>query len=398
MEPLPQRWKNYIGLLDEIPEGKLPPEVQKNLVPYVSLTVQVCMASSGWFAFIFRWIWRIYNALPFNVTQILFGGALCYFGGTFTISIAAAEAFRTMGYEDAKRNVQELMIELKPVFEANDADDLVDDDGDGISDVDQISPPELLKRKIMLLVFNLKSPHKIQDAVKSIYAALLAVLATLKLEFAQTTAIAMGIADMVQKPIVKFADADDGKIKEILPKQAHQWIVPTIDSIFRIAAIMVALYVSRIISSFYAALRGGKLVAEGIVNILVEKAKIGIVLCPGMIDASFDPDDSMLDEVLGWLVAVQGFVYQIQNGYQLMPPWDLILFPLKLIEDLLTVYVTASAVVDGKGDGDAARRLAELDNGFMCLPVEYENATLVGWNATLGEMSSCNLLMDTASW
>ena len=119
---------------------------------YVSLTVQVCMASSGWFAFIFRWIWRIYNALPFNVTQILFGGALCYFGGTFTISIAAAEAFRTMGYEDAKRNVQELMIELKPVFEANDADDLVDDDGDGISDVDQISPPELLKRKIMLLV------------------------------------------------------------------------------------------------------------------------------------------------------------------------------------------------------------------------------------------------------
>ena len=31
MEPLPQRWKNYIGLLDEIPEGKLPPEVQKNL-------------------------------------------------------------------------------------------------------------------------------------------------------------------------------------------------------------------------------------------------------------------------------------------------------------------------------------------------------------------------------
>ena len=46
-----------------------------------------------------------------------------------------------------------------------------------------------------------------------------------------------------------------------------------------------------------------------------------------MIDASFDPDDSMLDEVLGWLVAVQGFVYQIQNGYQLMPPWDLILFP-----------------------------------------------------------------------
>ena len=43
-----------------------------------------------------------------------------------------------MGYEGAKRNVQELMIELKPVFEANDADDLVDDDGDGISDVDQI--------------------------------------------------------------------------------------------------------------------------------------------------------------------------------------------------------------------------------------------------------------------
>ena len=85
-----------------------------------------------------------------------------------------------------------------------------------------------------------------------------------------------------------------------------------------------------------------------------------------------------------------------------MPPWDLILFPLKLIEDILTVYVTASAVVDGKGDGagDAARRLAELDDGFMCLPFALSNATLPGWNATLGEMSSsCSsgLLMDTAS-
>ena len=121
----------------------------------------------------------------------------------------------------------------------------------------------------MLLVFNLKSPHKIQVAVKSIYAALLAVLATLKLEFAQTTAIAMGIADMVQKPIVKFADADDGSSRN--STKAGPSMDRSDRSIRSFDRAIRSLSTSR---GSFVLLRGltrrQALVAEGIVNILVE--------------------------------------------------------------------------------------------------------------------------------
>ena len=97
------------------------------------------------------------------------------------------------------------------------------------------------------------------------YAALLAVLATLKLEFAATTAMAMGLADMVKKPLLRLVKPP---LEKLLPPPSHQWITPTIDSIVRLSAIAIAWYVQQIISAFYSALRGGKLFADGLFNIL----------------------------------------------------------------------------------------------------------------------------------
>lgn len=200
---------------------------------------------------------------------MLFGLALCYFGGTFTATIAAAEAFRTMGYEKARDDLSALWLQIKPVLEANDEDDLVDDDGDGVADVDQLTPPELLQRKALLVLTNVKEPERIQSAVGSVYAALLAVLATLKLEFAATTAMAMGLADMVKKPLLRLVKPP---LETVLPPPAHQWITPTIDSIVRLSAIAIAWYIQQIISAFYSALRGGKLFADGLFNILGARA------------------------------------------------------------------------------------------------------------------------------
>ena len=56
----------------------------------IVLSIQICSALTGWIGFILRWILRIWNMLPLNVAQMLFGLALCYFGGTFTTTIAAA--------------------------------------------------------------------------------------------------------------------------------------------------------------------------------------------------------------------------------------------------------------------------------------------------------------------
>ena len=374
MDEVSSRTDRYIDLLVTGLDGKLPASMPPDqLKGYIVLAAKILNACSGWIAFIIRWVVRIYNALPINVAQMIFGAALCYFGGTFVTTIAAAEAFRTMGYEKAAADVKALWAEIKPVLDKNAEDDLVDDDGDGISDVDQMSPQELMQRKVFLIVTTVKHPERIQSAIGSVYAGLLAVLATLKLEFAATTAMAMGVADMVKKPLVRvgkpkieelmdLADAATemaGQTPVGLREKTGHWIEPGIDFVVRIVAISAAWYLQQIISAFYSALRGGKLFADGLFNILVEKAKIGIVVCPGMVGVDYDPEDSILDDVIGWIIAAQGFMFQFNTGFALPFPFSLILAPLSMLELYLKVQISGGLDGESSGTSTVSRRMAE---------------------------------------
>ena len=118
MADVSKKMERYVDLLiSAIPEGKLPANVQEQLKPNIMKAIQIATASSGWVSFVLRWILRIWNMLPFNVVQMIFGVALCYFGGTFTTSIAAAEAFRTMGGEQAKADITSVIEQLRPAWE-----------------------------------------------------------------------------------------------------------------------------------------------------------------------------------------------------------------------------------------------------------------------------------------
>ena len=61
--------------------------------------------------------------------------------------------------------------------------------GDGVADVDQIPAAELAKRKMVVALRSVKEPPRLQSAVAALWGAYLAVLATLRLQFAQTAAI-----------------------------------------------------------------------------------------------------------------------------------------------------------------------------------------------------------------
>lgn len=371
MADVGQRMERYVDLLiGLIPEGKVPPAIEP-LRPKVIMAIQIFSTAFGWVAWIVRWIVRIWNMLPFNITQMIFGAALCYFGGTFTTSIAAAEAFRTMGGAKAKADIDAVIVQLKPAWEANAKDDEVDDDGDGISDVDQLTPPQLMQRKAFILVTTVKEPQKIQEAIGSVYAAFLAVIATLKLEFAETTAMAMGVADMCKKPLLKFLVP---VLEKALPPATHQWITPAIDSTMRILAVSIAWYLQQIVSAFYSALRGGKLFASGLFNIIAEKAKKGIILCPGVVGADFDPDDSIMDELIGWILAFQGFMFQINTGFTLPFPFNLIFFPLSVIEWYLRFQIS-SDVVTSRRLFDADELGSSACDEACCIAARWTNAS-----------------------
>ena len=150
--PEAKRMEAYIDSLAEQAEGKGPSTIMTMLKPCLMMAIRICMAISPWVNFIGKWAGIVWDLLPKNLVTMIFGGCLCYFGGTFTASIAAVEAFRTMGYEKAKGDLASVAAQVDKVKEMNAQDDAVDDDGDGVADVEQISPAELVRRKMFLVM------------------------------------------------------------------------------------------------------------------------------------------------------------------------------------------------------------------------------------------------------
>ena len=111
-------------------------------------------------------------------------------------AIAAVEAFRLMGWQRTLADLKVVYAEMRLVYDRSEEDDLLDDDGNGILDVDELTPQELATRKLGLAMRTVKEPEKLQSAVGGLWSAYLAVLATLRLEFARVAALALGISEI----------------------------------------------------------------------------------------------------------------------------------------------------------------------------------------------------------
>ena len=121
------------------------------LVPYVNKTFAAIDVIAPSVVHAFQAGRAIYTALPITVIEALAGLALCFFGGVYPLTVAAAEAFRASGGTVAVKSLAALWAEIIAVYEANKADNARDEDGDGVADVQQISHKELLGRKVALV-------------------------------------------------------------------------------------------------------------------------------------------------------------------------------------------------------------------------------------------------------
>lgn len=234
----------------------LPPEAAgclKSAEPAISGAIKLFIVVAPIYKKFYLKAYEIYKVLPKNVIQMIFGIALCFFGGTYVgaprascngcavcisaatcrhfevgrggspqlpaacsptpdtslvpwcpaASIAAIEAFRQLGWQTVYTNLEILYAQTQLVIAASEEDDKVDDDGDGIADVDQIEAADLAQRKLQVAMKAIKEPDRLQVACGALFSSYLAVLATLRLEFARTTAFALGIVEMAKYPIIR---------------------------------------------------------------------------------------------------------------------------------------------------------------------------------------------------
>ena len=313
--------------------------------PVVTVLVRVIAFVAPLYLYLFRKAYWFYTWAPKNVLQMAFGAALCFFGGTYVAAIAAIEAWRQMGWQRSWADVMVVYSQMRRVYDASNEDDLVDADKDGIADVNQITPHELAQRKLRLAMVTVAEPDKLQTAVGSLWAAYLAVLATLRLEFARVAALALGIAEMVKFPVVRVASPP---LAGLLGPELKHWVPTLLTTTINVVAISFAWYLQKIISAFYSGLRGGRMFADALFAFLDD---FGWLEKLPFVKQPFDHNESYLDEAVGYGLAGLGFFTQFYYGFSLAFPLNLIFLPLTIVEWVLEYQIVMGAPGQGAAGG-----------------------------------------------
>jgi len=260
----------------------------------------------------------------------LVGLIMCFFGGSFLTLIAAYEAFKLTSSTVIMDNCTLLWEDFQKVREANEKDNVKDENKDGIPDVQQTaSGKELIQRK-MFLFLKTVDPQRIGVAFAALNTGFLAIIATLKLEFAKTITLGNSIYSVIEPPLDKYLYPHVEKVFiSVVPNDYVKWCKPTFQAIIRSFVLSWAWFLQRIISAFHSSIKGGLMFSR---NILEYLSKMGIY--------HIDHETTYIDEVVGVVVAMIGLVFQLRYGFRLPFPLNLLLFPFSIMEWMLMWMVS----------------------------------------------------------
>lgn len=199
-------------------------------------------------------------------------------------------------------------------------------------------PLEYQQRKLVVIMTAITQPGRLETATASLWSAYLAVLATLKLEFARTTAIALGIGQTIEAPASRLLSP---ALDHLLGQDLSHWTSTIIRTIINVICITIAWFAQQVISMYYAALRGGRMFGVGVLLLVHDNG--WDTKLPERMRSWFDPDQSYLDEILGFGLAAGGMVFQSLSLFTIFFPLNIVLFPLTIIEWFLRFQITFSS-------------------------------------------------------
>jgi len=273
----------------------------------------------------FNQIMKVYETLPVDLLMAIWGLLLCFFGGTFPLSIAAYEAFKISGWDQTRTALSDLTQEYKAYRRASvldDARDKKDDNGKPVPTPSDIDPRDLIKRKASL-AFRVCDPEKFQVAVEGIYQGFLGVIATLKFKYARTVALGVSIGSALKKPATMYVTPVVGKL---VSPEHQKWIPYGINYACKAFAVMIAWQISNVMSAVQSGIRGGLIFSRSLLRFANEKGWV-----------TLDDEDTYIDEAVGWGLAVLGAGYQIMNRFNLPFPLNILLIPFRMLEAWLQV-------------------------------------------------------------
>ena len=81
--------------------------------PAVTAVIRGVQFVWPWYMWAYSWIYYYVSMAPRTVVQMIFGIALCFFGGTYVASIAAIEAFRQFGGQKVYAEVEVISSQVR---------------------------------------------------------------------------------------------------------------------------------------------------------------------------------------------------------------------------------------------------------------------------------------------
>src|SRR5690554_4516330 len=126
------------------------------------------------------------------------------------------------GLEDLKEDLRVIYVNYRRVVRANRRDNLVDADGDGIADVLQIDRRELASRKLKLALTAVR-PADLSKAISDLTLTFFAIIATLKVRFAEAVTLGGGLGEAFSKFALGTLLPP---LRLMVPKEFHGWLRP----------------------------------------------------------------------------------------------------------------------------------------------------------------------------
>eukprot|EP00485_Elphidium_margaritaceum_P017011 CAMPEP_0202730050 /NCGR_PEP_ID=MMETSP1385-20130828/186444_1 /ASSEMBLY_ACC=CAM_ASM_000861 /TAXON_ID=933848 /ORGANISM="Elphidium margaritaceum" /LENGTH=358 /DNA_ID=CAMNT_0049396323 /DNA_START=31 /DNA_END=1107 /DNA_ORIENTATION=- len=280
--------------------------------------------------------------------EIFIGFVLLFFGGTFAMTIACYMAVQLSGLDTMKQAWATLKRNYRDGVEAfqNDpnARKFFDQDGDG-----QVSAKEFgsvtqrlftgsaADKQAVLMhlrcVFVAVDPNQVMNGIGGIWTTAVAVIATLRSQFAKDIALGVSIGEMVSRQIGKY-------VKPVLAKRfdddMKKWADFLVDAFCRFFGISLALILVRVVSAFHSAVKGGQIIARFVFQFLDNKQ-----LSVPTAGTEYSIESTTVYMVVQYGLAAMGFYWQIQSGFVLNSiVLRLLVLPFSICELILT-YLAA---------------------------------------------------------
>ena len=244
------------------------------------------------------------------------GTILTLFGGQFATTFAFVEAFQQTGSERLVENGRLIVEQFRVAKIA-----LLQD---GDDDAPNENPEQAIQRKMDLFV-NSVDPEVVHKAFSALWYGFLSASAAVKLKFANVIALGASLGDFLNKPAQKYLLP---KLKKVLDEKYHRWLPSFIGYLCKVVGISIAFRLNRVLATLSTAIRGGDMLLANIASLCQKRGVQFLTRGPA-------------DEVVALGIVATGIYAQL-FGPQASILIRLMLFPLTITEQLLTLWVGTS--------------------------------------------------------